>query len=84
LTWGRWQDGVNITNDVHSLLDRLDQTVRKRWNALHNDRAYFGLIHADLRLANLLVEGDKTAIIDFDDRGYSLYLYDLAGALRAF
>ena len=80
-TWGRWQDGVNITNDIHSLLDRLDQTVRKRWNALPKDREYFGLIHADLRLANLLVEGDKTSIIDFDDCGYSLFLYDLAGAL---
>lgn len=81
LNWGRWQDGVNITDDVHSLLGRVDQTVRRRWNALPKDREYFGLIHADLRLANLLVEGDKTSIIDFDDCGYSLFLYDLAGAL---
>ena len=32
-------------------------------------------------LANLLVEGDRTAIIDFDDCGFGWYLYDLAAAL---
>jgi len=81
LAWGRWQDGIGITGEVDRLLTRLDDTVRQRWNALPADRERFGLIHADLRLANLLVDGDTTAIIDFDDCGHSFYLYDLAGAL---
>ena len=38
-------------------------------------------MHADLRLANLLVEGDRVTVIDFDDCGFSWYLYDLACAL---
>jgi len=29
--------------------------------------ARFGLIHADMRLANLLVDGDDVCVIDFDD-----------------
>ena len=41
----------------------------------------YGLIHADLRLANLLVHGDDTYVIDFDDCGWSWYLYDLGAAL---
>ena len=41
----------------------------------------FGLIHADLRLANLLLEGPTTKVIDFDDCGFGWYLYDLGAAL---
>ena len=41
----------------------------------------FGLVHADLRLANLLVDGDRITVIDFEDCGLSWYLYDLACAL---
>ena len=41
----------------------------------------FGLVHADLRLANLLVDGERITVIDFEDCGLSWYLYDLACAL---
>ncbi len=41
----------------------------------------FGLIHADLRLANLMVEGDRLTAIDFDDCGFGWWAYDLASAL---
>ena len=38
-------------------------------------------MHADLRLANLIADGDDIQVIDFDDCGFSWYLYDLACAL---
>jgi Ser/Thr protein kinase RdoA (MazF antagonist) len=38
-------------------------------------------VHADLRLANLLVEGPHLRIIDFDDCGFSWFLYDFASAV---
>ena len=41
----------------------------------------FGLAHCDLRLGNLLLVGDDTRVIDFDDCGLSWFLYDLASAL---
>ena len=41
----------------------------------------FGLVHADMRLANLLVDGDTLFVIDFDDCGFSWYLYDFAAAV---
>jgi len=81
LDWGPWQAGHGVEGDVLELLSRLDRAVRQRLAALSRERAHFGLIHADLRLANLLVEDDRTAIIDFDDCGFGWYLFDLATAL---
>ncbi len=81
LNWGPWQKGVGIEGETLRLLSRLDGVVRGRLAAVPTDREHFGLIHADLRLANLLVDGDRTAIIDFDDCGYGWYLFDLATAL---
>ena len=44
----------------------------------------YGLVHADTRPANLIVHGGSVAVIDFDDCGFSWYLYDLAAALSFF
>jgi Ser/Thr protein kinase RdoA (MazF antagonist) len=41
----------------------------------------FGLVHADLRLANLLVDGETLRVIDFDDCGLSWFVYDFAAAV---
>jgi Ser/Thr protein kinase RdoA (MazF antagonist) len=34
-----------------------------------------------MRLANLLRDGDRFSVIDFDDCGFGWYMYDLAAAL---
>jgi Ser/Thr protein kinase RdoA (MazF antagonist) len=39
------------------------------------------LVHADLRLANLLVHDTHLRIIDFDDCGFSWFMYDFAAAV---
>ena len=41
----------------------------------------WGLIHADLRPSNLMIDDGVLTVIDFDDCGYSWYLYDFASAL---
>ena len=79
--FGPWQKGVDVMGDTFVLFSRLENVVRRRLEELPTDNDNFGLIHSDLRLANLLVDGDTTAIIDFDDCGYGWYLFDLAGAL---
>jgi Ser/Thr protein kinase RdoA (MazF antagonist) len=44
----------------------------------------YGLIHADLHPHNVLVDGTRTAVIDFDDSGFGWHQYDLAVALVAY
>ncbi len=79
--WGRWQDGVGVTPERARLLSRLAEQIRLRLEKFGKTHKNFGLIHSDLRLANLLMHEGKVQVIDFDDCGYSWYIYDLASAL---
>ena len=45
----------------------------------HSDT--FGLIHADIHPGNYLVVGNRVGVIDFEDCGYSYFLFDLAQPL---
>ncbi|MFI7296938.1 phosphotransferase enzyme family protein [Streptomyces sp. NPDC050121] len=78
--WGRWQAGVDDRGQ-RQMLERLEQVVTDRLNRFGTDRSRFGLVHADLRSSNLLVDGDVCHLIDFDDAGFGWWLYDLATAL---
>lgn len=82
--WGRWRDGLGVGAAEEEILDRLEQTLTRRLRSYGSDPARFGLVHADTRLANLLVDGDEIVVIDFDDCGYSWFLYDLATAFSFF
>lgn len=79
--WGHWQDGMGVDKPTRAILERMASTVTRRLTVLGQRSEVYTLIHADMRLANLLVEGDLTKVIDFDDCGYSWTLYDLATAL---
>ena len=63
------------------VLEEVAELLRRRLAAHGEDRDKFGLVHADLRLANLLIDGDRLSVIDFDDCGFSWYLYDFAAAI---
>ena len=79
--WGRWQEGPDVTEVQLELFQRASETIKKRLSNFGKKYDRFGLIHADLRLPNLLVDGGIIKVIDFDDCGYSWFLYDLAAAL---
>jgi Ser/Thr protein kinase RdoA (MazF antagonist) len=79
--WGRWQDGIDVGPAERAVLGRLDDVLRNRLAAFGQSGDRYGLVHADLRLANLLVHGSDTYVIDFDDCGWSWLLYDLGAAL---
>lgn len=76
--WGAWQDGLGMGPEELCQLGRLDETIAARLRAYGSESARFGLIHADMRLANLLIDGDRVCVIDFDDCGFSWYMYDFA------
>jgi len=84
--WGRWQEGVGVGPSEVSILSRLDETLHRRLAAFGTGHERYGLIHADTRLANLLLDDSdgSVSVIDFDDCGFSWYLYDLATAFSFF
>lgn len=79
--WGRWQDGIGVGTAELAQLSRLDDRLRERLAAFGAGPDRFGLIHADMRLANLLVDGGSVSVIDFDDCGFGWYMYDLGSSL---
>jgi Ser/Thr protein kinase RdoA (MazF antagonist) len=82
--WGRWQDGIGVGPAERQILSRLDDALRARLTAFGTGPERYGLVHADTRLANLLVHDGSVSIIDFDDSGFSWYLYDLGTAVSFF
>jgi Ser/Thr protein kinase RdoA (MazF antagonist) len=76
--WGRWQDGLGMGRDQRELLGRLDVVLGRRLEAYGRGPERFGLVHADIRLANLLVDGGHVRVIDFDDCGFAWFMYDFA------
>lgn len=79
--WGRWQDAPGLSKEQLATLTQARDLLCQRLSAFGAGPEKFGLIHADLRLANLLVDGEKTTIIDFDDCGFGWFLNDMASAL---
>jgi Ser/Thr protein kinase RdoA (MazF antagonist) len=82
--WGRWQDGIGAGPAERAVLGRLDSTLASRLAAFGTGPDRYGLVHADTRLANLLVDGGQVSVIDFDDSGFSWYLYDVGTAVSFF
>ena len=79
--WGDWRDAPNVTTDIRRILERVERVVTHRLNAFGKTPANYGLIHADMRLANLLIKDGDTRLIDFDDCGFGWFLYDFAAAI---
>jgi Ser/Thr protein kinase RdoA (MazF antagonist) len=79
--WGSWRDGMGLDAGKIRLFQRAVDLIEKRLERFGKGHERFGLIHCDMRLANLLIDGDETKVIDFDDCGFSWYLYDCATAL---
>jgi len=64
-----------IISDARSVIHR----TLKQFEAKYPER--LGVIHADLHFGNILFQGKRPAVIDFDDCGYGFFGYDLAVTL---
>jgi Ser/Thr protein kinase RdoA (MazF antagonist) len=82
--WGRWQDGIGMGSSELDVLGRLEVTLRQRLEKFGTGPERFGLVHADTRLANLLIDKGTVSVIDFDDSGFSWFLYDLGTSVSFF
>ncbi|HEV7274988.1 MAG TPA: phosphotransferase [Devosiaceae bacterium] len=79
--WGDWRSAPKLTAAGRETLAELDERLRTVLAAYGTGGDRFGLIHADMRLANLLVAPGRTTLIDFDDCGFGWFLYDFAASL---
>lgn len=79
--WGPWRAALGLDAQGVALLEHGLERIARRLERIGRDPHVFGLVHADLRLANLLVDGERLRIIDFDDCGFSWFLYDFATAV---
>jgi Ser/Thr protein kinase RdoA (MazF antagonist) len=79
--WGSWRAAIGLEPSGVAVLERVLDLIRTRLDRYGAGVDVFGLVHADLRLANLLVDGTHLRIIDFDDCGFSWFLYDFATAV---
>jgi Ser/Thr protein kinase RdoA (MazF antagonist) len=82
--WGRWRDGMGLDAPKLALFQRTVDLMEGRLAKFGKAPERFGLIHCDMRLANLLIDGDEVKVIDFDDCGFSWHLYDAATAVSFF
>lgn len=79
--WGDWREALGLSADGKALLGRCAELLRDQLSDYGKGADRFGLVHADLHLDNLILDGDRLAVIDFDDCGFSWYLYDFAAAI---
>jgi Ser/Thr protein kinase RdoA (MazF antagonist) len=77
--WGDWRAGAD--GEVVATLEAAQAAVVAELNDYGYAPERFGLIHGDLRAANLLVTAEHITVIDFDDCGLSWYGYDIAASL---
>ena len=82
--WGAWRHGAGLTAELDVLFGRTVECIGRRLEAFGRSPERFDLIHGDMRLANLLIDGETTKVIDFDDCGFSWLMYDCATAVSFF
>jgi len=79
--WGDWREAPAMDAAALSVLERQARVIGKRLNDFEMESARFGLIHADMRLANLLIHQKSPRLIDFDDCGFGWHMYDFAAGV---
>lgn len=82
--WGNWRQAPYLTPSMHTILEEAEAQVSRLLRAYGKSSDRYGLIHADMRLANLLVKGNdmrRVHVIDFDDCGFGWFMYDFAAGI---
>lgn len=75
--WGRFWENPALAPPERALILRARERARGMLAEYRTAGGDFGLIHADLLRENLLTDGERVTLIDFDDAGWGFRLYDL-------
>lgn len=71
--WGHWQYAPGLTAAGFPLIEETLAHTGSVLKSYGKNAQRYGLIHADLRLTNLLPYKGETRVIDFDDCGMGWY-----------
>ncbi len=79
--WGPfWEHPALAAAEGRLFLETRDR-IRGAMDRYGRHASNYGVIHADLHAGNLLANGDRLTVIDFDDSAFGWHLYDIAVAL---
>ena len=79
--WGRFWELSSLSGDERRLLESARTRVHDDLIAYGKSEQTYSLIHADFAPENLLVNGDRVSLIDFDDAGFGWHLFEIATSL---
>jgi len=79
--WGEFWEHRSLTSGERSLLLDVRQRMHDMLSRLSREPSAYSVIHADMHPGNVVVDGDRLTVIDFDDAGYGWHQYDIATAL---
>ena len=79
--WGRFWDHPVLAPDERTLMLRTRDKIRDALDRYGKSAGLYSLIHADLHPGNILIDGGRLSVIDFDDAGFGWHMYDVAVSL---
>lgn len=79
--WGYWGDHPQMSATTRAVLAEVDAKLRAQIAAYGRPEGRYGLIHGDMRAANMIAGQRGLTLIDFDDCAISWHLYELACAM---
>lgn len=79
--FGDWRLCLELDKSGFQTIERVCEKIRQNLTNYGKTRENYGLIHSDLRAANLLKDEHCIHAIDFDDSGFGWFLYDAAAAI---
>jgi Ser/Thr protein kinase RdoA (MazF antagonist) len=79
--WGRFWELANASKSESLLMLRAKKVIFEELERFPQTRDTYSMIHADLSLENLMVDGDIVRLIDFDDAGFGWHLFEIATSL---
>ncbi|MFN8518643.1 MAG: phosphotransferase [Chloroflexota bacterium] len=83
--WGDWRALGGLGEGDRAAIERALELVVERVGRFGRAGDRYGLVHGDISPANLMVDpAGGLTVLDFDDSGWSWFLFDLACVIASF
>ena len=82
--WGPFWASPDLNTSERARFKHLRGTIHDLLERLETGPHTYSLIHADLHPRNLVVDGGRLHVIDFDDAGFGWHMYELAVGLFSY